>query len=52
MAQTLEISLLITDLAKLLEDKPNFQENLQLILREAWFFKRLLYIENLSLIHI
>ena len=52
LAQTLEISLLITDLAKLLEDKPNFQENLQLILREAWFFKRLLYIENFDILYL
>ncbi|NEQ41082.1 MAG: ATP-binding protein [Okeania sp. SIO3I5] len=52
LAQTLEIPLLITDLAKLLEDKSNFQENLQLIWREAWFFQRLLYWENFDILYI
>ncbi|MEM1167746.1 MAG: ATP-binding protein [Cyanobacteria bacterium P01_H01_bin.35] len=52
LAQTLEIPLLIADLAKLLEDKSNFQENLQLIWREAWFFQRLLYLENIDILYL
>ncbi|GGA02346.1 hypothetical protein [Okeania sp. KiyG1] len=52
LAQTLEIPLLIADLAKLLEDKSNFQQNLELIWREAWFFQRLLYWENFDILYL
>ncbi|MGD1703149.1 ATP-binding protein [Dapis sp. BLCC M229] len=52
LAKTLKIPLLIADLAKLLEDKSNFQENLQLIWREAWFFQRLLYLENFDILYL
>ncbi|AFY54257.1 AAA+ family ATPase [Rivularia sp. PCC 7116] len=52
LAQTLEIPLLVADLGKILEDKPNFELNLQLLFREAWFFNRLLYIDNFDILYI
>lgn len=52
LAKTLSVSLLIGDLAKMVEDKANFQEKLQLLWREAWFFKRLLYLDNLDVLYL
>ncbi len=52
LADNLEISLLIADLAQLLEDKTHFQNNLSLIWQEAWFFERLLYIENFDILYL
>ena len=51
IAQNLEISLLIADLAKFLEDKTNFDNKLQTLFREAWFFHRLLYIDNFDILY-
>ena len=52
LAQTLEVPLLVADLGKILEDKPNFESNLQLLFREAWFFNRLLYIDNFDILNL
>ena len=51
-AQTLKVSLLVADLAKMVEDKANFESKLQLLWREAWFFKRLLYLENFDILYL
>ncbi|BAY84787.1 ATPase central domain-containing protein [Calothrix parasitica NIES-267] len=52
LAQTLEVPLLVADLEKILEDKPNFESKLQILFREAWFFNRLLYIDNFEILNI
>jgi AAA+ superfamily predicted ATPase len=52
IAKKLECSLLIADLAKLLEDKNNFEEKIQLLWREAWWFDRLLYLDNFDLLYL
>ena len=52
IAQNLEISLLIADLGKFLEDKTNFDNKLQTLFREAWFFQRLLYIDNFDILYL
>ncbi|MFN6485360.1 MULTISPECIES: ATP-binding protein [unclassified Nostoc] len=52
LAKTLEVPLLVADLAKMVEDKANFEEKLQLLWREAWFFNRLLYIDNFDILYL
>ncbi|GAX37246.1 AAA family ATPase [Nodularia sp. NIES-3585] len=52
LAKTLEVPLLIADLAKMVEDKANFEEKLQLLWREAWFFNRLLYLDNFDVLYL
>ena len=52
LSQTLEVDLLVADLEKILEDKPNFESNLQILFREAWFFNRLLYVDNFEILNI
>ena len=52
LAQTLKVPLLVADLAKMVEDKANFESKLQLLWREAWFFKRLLYLENFDVLYL
>ena len=36
----------------MLEDKIKFEEKLQLVLREAWFFHHLLYLDNFDLLYL
>jgi hypothetical protein len=52
VAKTLEVTLLVADLAKLVEDKANFEEKLQLLWREAWFFNCLLYLDNFDILYL
>ncbi|MEM7716036.1 MAG: ATP-binding protein [Cyanobacteria bacterium P01_A01_bin.68] len=52
LSQTLEVDLLVADLEKILEDKPNFESKLQILFREAWFFNRLLYIDNFDILNL
>jgi AAA+ superfamily predicted ATPase len=52
LATTLEVSLLVADLAKMVEDKANFEEKMQLLWREAWFFNRLLYLDNFDVLYL
>jgi len=52
LAQSLSVSLLIADIAKLIEDKPNCEEQLRLLWREAWFFGHILYIDNFDLLYL
>ncbi|MGB7439664.1 MAG: ATP-binding protein [Coleofasciculaceae cyanobacterium] len=52
LAKTLAVSLLVADLAKIIGDKANFEEKLQLVFREAWFFNRLLYLDNFDILYI
>ncbi|MGK7925173.1 MAG: AAA family ATPase [Spirulina sp.] len=52
LAQTLQVPLLIADVAQLLDDRPHFEEKWQLIWREAWFFQRLLYLENFDFLYL
>jgi len=52
IATTLEVPLLVADLAKMLDDIANFEEKLQLLWREAWFFHRLLYLENFDILYL
>ncbi|MEJ6483239.1 ATP-binding protein [Nostoc punctiforme UO1] len=52
LAKTLEVPLLVADLAKMVEDKANFEEKLQLLWREAWFFNRLLYLDNFDILYL
>ncbi|MEO0687568.1 MAG: ATP-binding protein, partial [Cyanobacteria bacterium J06649_11] len=52
LATTLEVPLLVADLAKMVDEIANFEEKLQLLWREAWFFKRLLYIENFDILYL
>lgn len=52
LAQTLEVPLLVADLGKILEEKTNFELKLQLLFREAWFFNRLLFIDNFDILYI
>jgi AAA+ superfamily predicted ATPase len=52
IAKNLKCSLLIADLTKLLDDKSNFEEKIQLLWREAWFFDRLLYLDNFDLLYL
>jgi AAA+ superfamily predicted ATPase len=52
LAKALEVPLLVADLAKLVEDKANFEEKLQLLWREAWFFNRLLYLDNFDILYL
>ncbi|NEO41061.1 MAG: ATP-binding protein [Moorea sp. SIOASIH] len=52
LAKTLEVPLLVADLAKLVDDKTNFEYNLKLLWREAWFFRRLLYLENFDILYL
>ena len=51
-AQTLKVSLLVADLAKMVEDKANFETRVQLLWREAWFFNRLLYLDNFDILYL
>jgi AAA+ superfamily predicted ATPase len=52
LAKTLEVSLLVVNLTHMVEDKAKFEENLQLLFREAWFFQRLLYIHNFDVLYL
>jgi AAA+ superfamily predicted ATPase len=52
LAKSLDIPLLIADLARMVEDKTQFEEKLQLLWREAWFFNYLLYIENFDVLYL
>jgi ATPase family associated with various cellular activities (AAA) len=52
IAKTLEVSLLVADLAKMVEDKANFELKMQLLWREAWFFNHLLYIDNFDVLYL
>ncbi len=52
LAQTLDVSLLVADLARMVEDKANFEEKLPLLGREAWFFNRLLYLDNFDVLYL
>ncbi|MGV0107117.1 AAA family ATPase [Nostoc sp. DSM 114167] len=52
LAKALEVPLLVADIAKMVEDKANFEEKLQLLWREAWFFNRLLYIDNFDILYL
>ncbi len=52
LAKTLTVSLLVADLARMLEDKTSFAQKLQLLWREAWFFHRLLYIDNFDILYL
>ncbi|AFY33599.1 ATP-binding protein [Calothrix sp. PCC 7507] len=52
LAKSLEVSLLVADLARMIEDKANFEEKLQLLWREAWFFNRLLYLDNFDVLYL
>ena len=52
LATTLEVPLLVADLAKMVEDKANFEEKLQLLWREAWFFDRFLYLDNFDILYL
>lgn len=52
IAKNLEVGLLVADLAKIVEDKTNFESKLQLLWREAWFFNRLLYVENFDILYL
>ncbi|MBE8986483.1 ATP-binding protein [Nostoc sp. LEGE 12450] len=52
LAKALEVPLLVADLAKMVEDKANFEEKLQLLWREAWFFNRLLYLDNFDILYL
>lgn len=52
LAKTLDVPLLVADLARLAEDKANFEEKIQLLWREAWFFQRLLYIDNFDILYL
>ncbi len=51
-AQTLKVSLLVADLAKMVEDKANFESRVQLLWQEAWFFNRLLYLDNFDILYL
>jgi AAA+ superfamily predicted ATPase len=52
LAQSLDVPLLVADLARMVEDKTQFEEKLQLLWREAWFFNYLLYIENFDVLYL
>lgn len=52
LATTLNVSLLVADLGKMIEDKARFQEKLGLIWREARFFAHLLYLDNFDLLYL
>ncbi|MCP6760372.1 MAG: ATP-binding protein [Fischerella sp. CENA71] len=52
LAKTLGVPLLIADLAKMVEDKTNFEEKLQILAREAWFFHCLLYLDNFDILYL
>lgn len=52
LATSLEAPLLVADLAKIIDDIANFEEKLQLLWREAWFFNRLLYLENFDILYL
>ena len=51
LAKNLGVPLLVADLAKMVEDKANFESKLQLLWREAWFFNRLLYLDNFDILY-
>ncbi|HEY9694208.1 MAG TPA: ATP-binding protein [Oculatellaceae cyanobacterium] len=52
LAKILKVPLLVADLARMVEDKVNFEDKLQLLWREAWFFDRLLYWDNLDVLYL
>ncbi len=52
LAKILNVSLLVADVSKMLEDQPKFKEKLQLVFREAWFFHHLLYLDNFDLLYL
>jgi AAA+ superfamily predicted ATPase len=52
IAKTLQVPLLVADLARMVEDKTNFEKKLQLLWREAWFFNYLLYIDNFDILYL
>jgi AAA+ superfamily predicted ATPase len=51
LATELKLPLLTTDLARISENKTNFEVTLKLIFREAWFQKALLYLEGLDVLY-
>ncbi len=52
LATTLNVSLLVVDLSKAMEDQAGFEAKLRLIWREVRFFARLLYLENFDLLYL
>jgi AAA+ superfamily predicted ATPase len=52
LVKTLEIPLLIVDLTKIVDDKANFEEKLEILWREAWFFHCLLYLDNFDILYL
>ncbi|MFK0730899.1 MAG: AAA family ATPase [Gloeotrichia echinulata HAB0833] len=50
LAATVNAPLLSVDLAKIADNKADFAANLNLIFREAWFLKALLYLDGLDAI--
>jgi AAA+ superfamily predicted ATPase len=52
LAHTLEVPLLIADFARMVEDKATFEDKLQLLWREAWFFNYLLYLDNFDVLYL
>lgn len=52
LSKNLEIPLLIADLAKIVEDKTKFEETLEILFREAWFFNHLLYLDNFDVLYL
>jgi AAA+ superfamily predicted ATPase len=51
LATELKVPLLTVDLARIAENKTNFEQNLKLIFREAWFQNALLYLEGLDILY-
>ncbi|NES84099.1 MAG: ATP-binding protein, partial [Moorea sp. SIO2B7] len=52
IAKNLEVSLLVADFKKIVEDKAHFQDNVKLLWREAWFFNHLLYLDNFDILYL
>jgi AAA+ superfamily predicted ATPase len=52
LGKSLEVPLLVVDLAKMVEDKAKFEEKLEIVWREAWFFQRLLYVDNFDILYL
>lgn len=51
LATELKVPLLTVDLARIAANKTNFEQNLKLIFREAWFQNALLYLEGLDILY-
>ncbi len=52
IAKTLKVPLLVANLTRLVEDKASFEEKLQILWREAWFFNCLLYLVNFDVLYL